>query len=227
MQALQERIGYRFRDAALLLRALTHSSYVNEQKRAQGEDYERLEFLGDAVLEMIASVFLYQNYPDMREGDMTKTRAALVCEDALHKCAEKVGLKDFVRLGKGEEATGGRLRASIISDVMEALIGAIYLDGGFAEAERFIRALILREIPDVPDAGDYKSALQTLLQQEHKQNLRYEVVKESGPDHSKVFEVAVYNGDALLGEGKGSSKQKAQQQAARAALESLQCKSSP
>ena len=220
---LQERIGYHFHDVSLLMQALTHASYANETLHGAGEDYERLEFLGDAVLEMVTSDAIFSDNPGMSEGEMTRLRASLVCEEALYERAEALGLKEYLRLGKGEEKTGGRNRASIISDVTEALIGAIYVDAGIGEARRFILSHILNDA-DHGGPKDYKTALQEMTQAFGENNLRYEVLGESGPAHDRIFECAVFLGDERLGTGKGSSKRKAQQMAAQEAITVLRQK---
>lgn len=218
---LQARIGYTFRDETLLLEALTHSSFANEHQIHRPADYERLEFLGDAVLEMVTSAHLYHLLPDMKEGDLTKKRAAQVCEDALFRRAEAFDLKKHIRLGKGEEKTGGRERASIIADVTEALIGAIYVDGGQEAAERFIRTFILCEIAPGRERLDYKSALQEKLQENGSIELRYELLSQDGPEHRKEFHYGVYLSGKKLGEGRGHNKKSAQQHAAKEALENI------
>ncbi len=218
MQALEERIGYHFRNQYLLECALTHTSYANEQKIHTYEDYERLEFLGDAVLEMVSSAFLYQTYPDKREGEMTKIRASLVCEPALAYCAKDVGIAEYIRLGRGEELGGGRHKDSIISDVMEAVIGAMYLDSGNIEPSKaFIMRYILSDISNKRLFYDAKSILQEKMQSEGKV-FHYEVLSESGPEHKKSFEVGVFIDDQLAAKGEGRSKKLAEQQAAYAVL---------
>ena len=182
LDELEERIGYRFRDRYLLDCALTHTSFANEQKIQTFKDYERIEFLGDAVLEMISSDFLYRTYPDKKEGELTKLRASLVCEPALAYCARDLSLGTFIRLGRGEEASGGREKDSIISDVMEALIGAMYLDsGGIEEPRRFILTYILSDLEDKQLFYDAKSILQERTQQ-GGHTMQYELLEESGPD---------------------------------------------
>ena len=219
---LQARIGYTFRDEALLMEALTHSSYANEHQVNRPPDYERLEFLGDAVLEMVTSAHLYHLLPDMKEGDLTKKRAALVCEDALYQRASVFGLKSHILLGKGEEKTGGRDRASIIADVTEALIGAIYIDGGQRDAERFIHEHILGQVSKGRERLDYKSALQEKLQENGSVELRYELLYSDGPEHRKEFCFGVFLNGKKLGEGRGHSKKSAQQRAAREALNAME-----
>lgn len=215
---LQEKIAYRFQDDGLLRRALTHSSYANEMKINKYGDYERLEFLGDAVLEFVSSDFLYRQREKTAEGDLTKLRASMVCEPALAYCARELALEQYILLGRGEEATGGRKRDSIVSDVMEALIGAIYLDGGIEKASAFIHRFILSDLEDKQLFYDAKTILQELVQQENAGALRYELVKEEGPAHDKRFEVEAYVGEKKVGHGVGHSKKAAQQQAAYQAL---------
>lgn len=218
-EELQERIGYRFRKPSLLMQALTHASFANEQQ--EEGDYERLEFLGDAVLEMVSSVWLYETYPELSEGEMTRMRAKLVCEDALFSRAEALDLKSCIRLGRGERKNKGNERPSIIADVTEALIGAIYLDGGIEEARGFILRHLLRKESDMADRTDYKTELQELLQAKGIRRIRYEVTDESGPSHAKTYRTAVYAGDTLLAEGEGSAKRKAEQQAAKCAVKKI------
>lgn len=215
---LEDRIGYHFHNRYLLQCALTHTSFAHEQKIHTYDDYERLEFLGDAVLEMVSSAFLYRTYPDMREGQMTKLRSSLVCEPALAYCARDLRLEDFIRLGKGEEQCGGRGKDSIISDVCESVIGAMYLDSGsVTEPEKFIMKFILSDLEGKLLFYDAKSILQEKAQ-EQGASVRYELLDEQGPGHSKTFHVAVYLDDRRLAEGTGKSKKHAEQQAAYAAL---------
>lgn len=213
-QELEERIGYHFRNRYLLECALTHTSYANEQKIHRYDDYERLEFLGDAVLEMISSAFLYERYPDKNEGQMTKLRASLVCEPALAYCARDLDLEAFIRLGKGEEAGGGRKKASITSDVMEAVIGAMYLDSqDISEPRRFIMRFILSDLEGKLLFYDAKSILQEECQKTGR-TLSYEIVGEDGPSHDRVYTaVALINGQEAA-RGSGSSKKAAEQRAA-------------
>ncbi len=211
---LEQKIGYSFHDAKLLMHAVTHSSCANEKLINKGEDYERLEFLGDAVLELISSDFIFREHTDMSEGRMTKYRSSIVCEPALAFCARQIGLEQYIMLGKGEEATGGRKRDSIISDVMEAVIGAIYLDGGIDEAGNFIRRFILSDLENKQLFYDAKTILQEEIQKDNKGTLYYRLVREEGPEHDKVFEVeAVVNG-VVAGRGSGHSKKAAEQKAA-------------
>lgn len=218
LDELENKIGYVFENKALLKQALTHSSYANEQKIRKNGDYERLEFLGDAVLELISSEFLYKQYPDMTEGKLTKLRSSLVCEPALAQCAKEIDLGSYMLLGKGEEATGGRYRESIISDVMEALIGAMYLDGGTQIVRDFICKYILSDIEKRMLFYDSKTVLQEIIQTRPNQKLVYELIDEIGPDHNKEFVVeAVLNGKKI-GLGQGKTKKAAEQKAAYEAI---------
>ncbi len=214
----ENKIGYTFKNKELLLQAFTHSSLVNEQKINRRPDYERLEFLGDAVLEMISSEYLFKTYPNKKEGEMSKIRASLVCEPALAYCSEQLDLKKYIQLGKGEEATGGRNKESIIADVMEAVIGALFLDGGIEWSKKFIDTYVLTNADSMQMFSDSKSILQELAQGQNLGNIRYEICGESGPEHDKIFEVRVYVGDKNLGEGTGKTKKAAEQKAAYQAL---------
>jgi len=218
LELLQERIGYTFDNKKLLKRALTHSSYMNEQKINRTGDYERLEFLGDAVLELVSSEFLYNEHKEVPEGELTKMRASMVCEPSLAFCARDIELGKFILLGKGEENTGGRNRDSIISDVMEAVTGAIYLDGGFEQAKAFIYRFILSDLEDKQLFYDSKSNLQELIQGKLKKDFHYELLEESGPEHDKTFVVEVIMEQTSLGKGTGRTKKAAEQQAAYQAL---------
>lgn len=211
-------IGYTFKDKALIIQAFTHSSFVNEQKINKKPDYERLEFLGDAVLEMISSEYLFRSFPDKKEGEMSKIRASLVCEGALALDSKELDIKSYIQLGKGEEATGGRNKESIIADVMEAVIGALFLDGGIDESKRFIDRFVLSNTEAIEKFGDSKSRLQEFAQGENLGSIRYEICGESGPEHDKIFEVRVFVGDEKLGEGTGKTKKAAEQNAAYKAL---------
>ena len=215
---LEEKIQYRFHNRRLLRQALTHSSYANEQRINRFADYERLEFLGDAVLELVSSDFLFREEKDMAEGQLTRRRSSIVCEPALAFCARDIALEEYILLGKGEEATGGRRRDSIVSDVMEAVIGAIYLDSGIEEASGFIHRFILSDLEHKQLFYDAKTILQEMIQQEGKETLHYELLKEEGPEHAKTFLVEVMLGDQKLGSGSGHSKKAAEQQAAYQAL---------
>ncbi len=218
LNVLEERIGYRFQNQALLRQAVTHSSFTNEQRINKGQDYERLEFLGDAVLELVSSEFLFRTRPNLPEGELTKMRAAMVCEPALAFCAGDLELGKYILLGRGEECTGGRGRSSIIADVMEAVIGAIYIDGGMIPARSFIDSFILSDLEDKQLFYDSKSNLQEVVQGRLKKELHYELLDESGPEHRKVFHVSVLIDDEVLGTGSGRTKKAAEQQAAYMAL---------
>ncbi|MBO4292640.1 MAG: ribonuclease III [Lachnospiraceae bacterium] len=218
MHQLEDRIGYHFRDRSLLQQALTHSSFSNEQKIHREKDYERLEFLGDAVLELVSSEYLFHAHEEVPEGELTKMRASMVCEQSLAFCARDLELGQFMRLGKGEESTGGRGRDSIISDGMEALIGAIYLDNGMEEAKKFIDRFVLNDLEDKQLFYDSKSRLQELVQGKFKMEVFYDLIGESGPEHNKSFTVKVRMGEETLGEGTGKTKKAAEQQAAYGAL---------
>lgn len=213
LKELEEKIGYEFRKKALLMQALTHSSFSNEQKINKFKNYERLEFLGDAVLELLSSRFFFETYPEMSEGQMTRLRSSMVCEPALAFCARDISLGDYILLGKGEEATGGRMRDSIISDVMEAVIGAIYLDGGIDKADKFVKKFILSDLENKQLFYDSKTILQEKVQKTGKV-LDYELVEESGPDHDKIFVVEARIDGVVVGKGQGRNKKSAQQQAA-------------
>ena len=182
LSELMQTIHYEFSDIDLLKNALTHSSYANEKCIKKYKDNERLEFLGDAVLELTSSDYIYKNYADMDEGKMTRLRASIVCEPTLAICARAIGLDKFVMLGKGEELTGGRKRDSIISDACEALIGAIYLDGGFANAKEFVTSFILNDLENKQLFYDSKTILQEVVQASHKEVV-YEIIGETGPEH--------------------------------------------
>ena len=217
LKELEHRIGYTFQDFALLKKAMSHSSYVNEEHLPKYECNERLEFLGDAVLELVSSEFLFFEHPTTPEGELTKTRASMVCEPALAFCAREIELGEYLLLGKGEDATGGRKRESVTSDAMEALIGAIYVDGGFANAKEFIHRFVLNNVEHMQLFYDSKTILQELIQGRHEQ-LSYELIDESGPDHDKQFTVAVLVDGERVSEGEGHTKKAAEQQAAYQAL---------
>lgn len=214
----QEVIGYQFQQEGLLQQALTHSSYANEKKMKKHSDNERLEFLGDAVLEIIASEYLYRHFPDLPEGELTKMRASLVCEPTLAYCTKDLHLGEYLLLGRGEDHTGGRQRNSILSDALEAVIGAIYLDGGFASAKEFIMKFILTDIAHKQLFYDSKTILQETVQGRNMGGMRYKLSGERGPDHDKVFQVQLWIGDKLASEGEGHTKKAAEQEAAYKAL---------
>ncbi|MBE5905962.1 MAG: ribonuclease III [Lachnospiraceae bacterium] len=224
LQEFQEKIGYQFRNEKLLKQALTHSSYANEKRLKKLSDNERLEFLGDAVLEIITSEYLYQQYRDVPEGDLTKLRASIVCEQTLALCTKPLQLGSYLLLGKGEHMTGGRNRKSILSDALEAVIGAIYLDGGFTSAKEFILKFILTDIEHKQLFYDSKTILQELVQAEFSEDLNYALVKEEGPDHAKLFGVEARIGSKCVGVGEGPTKKAAEQEAAYHALLALQKK---
>lgn len=218
LKELQTKIGYEFKDVSLLRQAITHSSFSNEQKINRTKNYERIEFLGDAVLELVSSEFLYKEHPDMPEGQLTRLRASMVCEPALAFCARDIDLSSYILLGRGEESTGGRGRDSIVSDVMEAVIGAIFLDSGIEEAKKYIYRFILTDLEDKILFIDSKTILQEEVQKTSGAKLSYKLISETGPDHDKEFKVEAYLDDSLIGEGVGHTKKAAQQQAAYKAL---------
>jgi ribonuclease-3 len=219
---LEIAIGYRFRNITLLQNALAHSSYANERWHDSLKSNERLEFLGDSILGMVVAEHLYRNYPDRPEGELTRMRADMVCENALAAIAGRIGLGKHLLLGHGEEQTGGRTRNSILADAVESVIAACFLDGGMEAARGFIDRFVLTDVPvrKLRNA-DYKTALQELVQQKKNQVLTYKLTGESGPDHDKYFEVAVLLNGSTVGTGTGSSKKRAEQDAARAAMEQL------
>lgn len=218
LRELEEIIGYTFKQEGLLRQALTHSSFANEKHMKKLSDNERLEFLGDAVLEVVSSEFLFANYPKLPEGDLTKLRASIVCEPTLALCTREISLGKFLYLGKGENQTGGRERKSILSDALEAVIGAIYLDGGFEPARAFIHRFILTDIENKKLFYDSKTILQEVVQGNYEESLHYELLAEEGPDHDKRFRVAAKIGDRQIGEGSGHTKKAAEQEAAYQAL---------
>ena len=220
-QELESIIGYQFKEPELLRQALTHSSYANEKHLKKNSDNERLEFLGDAVLEVVSSEYLFKNYPKMPEGEMTKFRASIVCEPTLALCTKDIDLGKFLYLGKGEDLTGGRNRKSILSDALEAVIGAIYLDGGFEAAREFVHNFILVDIENKKLFHDCKTILQELVQGNYKEELHYELIGEEGPDHDKKFTVEALIGERVIGHGTGHTKKAAEQEAAYEALRRL------
>lgn len=221
LKELEGKIGYQFHDMKLLKNALTHSSYANEHRMPRFENNERLEFLGDAVLELVSSEFLFRSKKKMVEGEMTKMRASLVCEPTLAFCTREINLGSYLLLGKGEELTGGRQRDSVVSDAMEALIGAIYLDGGFASAKEFIERFILSDLEHKQLFFDSKTILQEMVQSKENGELTYELLHEEGPDHDKRFVVEVMIGKEPAGRGTGRTKKAAEQEAAYAAIKKL------
>ena len=218
---LEAVIGYSFKDKKLIELALTHSSYSNDKKLGKLKNNERLEFLGDAVLELATSEFLFKEYANKPEGELTRLRASLVCEPTLAETARSIKLNDYLRLGHGEDNTGGRYRDSIISDAFEALIGAIYLDGGFANAKEFILKFVLNDIENKHLFYDSKTILQEIVQKQYKERVEYVLIGESGPDHNKSFEVEAVFRNVVLGKGVGATKKRAEQQAAYEALLSI------
>ena len=222
VKELQKTLGYRFKDEKLLKSALTHSSYANECRGEKTDYNERLEFLGDSVLGILVSEYIFKTYTELPEGELTKIRSIVVCENSLYIYAKEIDLGKYIYLGRGEEATNGRQRVSILADAYEALIAAIYLDGGF----RAVRECILPKIIDmIKNAGkgkvfkDYKTLLQEVIQQNPEESLEYVLCKEEGPDHNKRFEVEVHLNSNVIGCGAGKSKKEAEQLAAKVALE--------
>ena len=220
MESLEAKLGYTFQNRALLENALTHSSFANENRDALGSN-ERLEFLGDSILGMVTADFLYAEHPDLPEGDLTRTRAALVCEESLVEVAEAWDLGAYLRLGRGEETGGGRERPSIRADAVEAVLAAVYLDGGLDQCRGIIRRFILDKEKEKGASRDYKTTLQELVQREAGQVLNYRLTGESGPDHAKTFTVEVSLNGKAVGQGTGHSKKEAEQMAAKAAIENL------
>ncbi len=217
LHTFQERIGYTFRNEHLLRQALTHSSFAHEKHLKKHSDNERLEFLGDAVLELVSSEFLFQNYPDLPEGQLTRLRASIVCEPTLALCTEPLRLGDYLFLGKGEDLTGGRGRKSVLSDALEAVIGAIYLDGGFTNAKEFILKFILTDIEHKKLFYDSKTILQEMVQSKHEK-VTYELISEEGPAHNKRLTVNVKVGDRVISSGTGRTKKAAEQEGAYKAI---------
>ena len=219
---LEEAIGYKFRNITLLQNALTHSSYANERWHDSLRSNERLEFLGDSILGMVTAEYLYCNFPNRPEGELTRMRADMVCERALAAVAERIGLGKHLMLGRGEEAGGGRNRDSILADAVESVIAACFLDGGMEAARKFIDIFVLTEVPVQKLRNvDYKTALQELVQQKKNQTLVYELVAVSGPDHDKHFRMDVLLNGKTIGSGEGKSKKRAEQAAAQAAIATL------
>ncbi len=221
LDKLEETIGYNFKDKKLLKQAMTHSSYSNDKKIGKLRNNERLEFLGDAVLELASSEFLYKEYNNKPEGELTRLRASLVCEPTLAGVAREIKLNDYLLLGHGEEITGGRFRDSIVSDAFEALIGAIYLDGGFANAKEFVLKFVLNDIENKHLFYDSKTILQEMVQKQYKERVEYKLIGESGPDHNKSFEVQAVFRNVVIGKGVGATKKRAEQEAAYEAILSI------
>ena len=221
MEEFQQVIGYQFQNKNLLRQALTHSSYANEKHMHRLSDNERLEFLGDAVLEIISSEYLFNTYQDKPEGDLTKLRASIVCEPTLALCTKEMDLGKYLYLGKGEDMTGGRNRDSIVSDATEALLGAIYLDGGFANAKEFVLNFILNDIEHKQLFYDSKTILQEIVQENGTQPVEYILTKEEGPDHNKNFTVEARVNGKVMGQGSGHTKKAAEQAAAYQAIRVL------
>lgn len=219
---LENAIGYQFKNITLLQNALTHSSYANEYWHDSLKSNERLEFLGDSILGMVVAEHLYRTFPDRLEGDLTRMRADMVCEKSLARIAETLQLGSYLLLGNGEEQSGGRNRSSILADAVESVLAACFLDGGMPAAESFIRKFVLCNVPaSKMQNRDYKTALQELVQQKKNQQLTYRLIGESGPDHNKEFAVEVSLNGEVVGKGIGSSKKRAEQDAARVAIEAL------
>lgn len=222
MRDLEKKLGYRFHDITLLNEALRHSSYANEHRGIEAVSNERLEFLGDSVLGFVTAEYLFTKHPTSPEGELTRIRSALVCEQSLHEVAQKLELGHYLKLGNGEESCGGRTRASILADATEAVFAAVYLDGGLDAVSMLIHRVLLdceREEVVEEKRRDYKTILQELVQREPNHTLLYRLAKEEGPDHDKLFTFEVLLDDAVVGSGEGHSKKEAEQMAARAALE--------
>lgn len=220
IEKLEQVIGYNFKDKTLIVQALSHSSYANEKKKQDGSN-ERLEFLGDSVLSIVVSDYLYKHLSQIAEGELTKIRASLVCEKSLYVFAQQISLGDYLYLGKGEENTGGRERPSILADAFEAVIAAIYLDGGLEAASRHILRFMPEDIQHQkkPAFNDFKTILQEIVQKNPEEKVEYVLVGEEGPDHNKRFVVEVCLNSNVIGRGKGKSKKEAEQLAAKEALE--------
>lgn len=222
---LMERINICFSKDELLIKALTHKSYANEKRKEELKDNERLEFLGDSVLDLVVSEYIFNKYPNHPEGELAKIRSVVVSTTMLAEKAREISLGEHILLGKGEEQSGGRTRDSILADTFEAVVGSIYLDQGFNQARTFILDLLIPNINDVEMGDhiqDYKTLLQELIQKETNRRPLYEVINEEGPDHKKVFTVHVKIENRILGIGKGNSKKEAEQQAAQNAIEEKQ-----
>jgi len=222
LSELESKIGYKFNNIDYLKTAITHTSYANENKRDGLEHNERMEFLGDAVLELVSSEILFKKYPDLPEGKLTRLRASLVCEPTLAMDAKEIDLGSFLLLGKGEDATGGRYRDSVTSDALEAVIGAIYLDGGLENAKSFIEKYVMNDIENKQLFSDSKTHLQEMIAGDGTESeLHYEIVGESGPDHNKSYIANVLINNKVMGTGEGKTKKAAEQKAAWEAIKSL------
>ena len=220
MESLEKKLGYRFRDRALLGEALNHSSYANEHRGGLGSN-ERLEFLGDSVLGFVSAEYLFREHPDLPEGDLTRMRASLVCGQSLYEVARELELGSYLKLGRGEEAGGGRERQSILADATEAVFAAVYLDGGIQPVRELIVRVLLSQAPAAEERRDYKTTLQEVVQRRSGQVLTYHMLSQSGPDHNKTFLFEVRLNDESVGCGEGHSKKEAEQAAARDALEKM------
>lgn len=220
MNKLEEILNYKFKDIRLLENALSHSSYANENKKI-AKNNERLEFLGDSILSICVSDYIYNNFDDLPEGDLTRIRAAVVCEKSLYNVAKRISLGEFIKLGRGEEISGGRNRASILADCVEAVIAAIYLDGGLSKASEFVISNLKEDMlyNKNSDTNDYKTKLQEIIQQNPEEIVEYRIIKETGPDHNKSFEVEVKINNNSIAKGIGKNKKEAEQMAAKGLLE--------
>ena len=219
---IQDKLSYFFRNPELLIRSLTHSSYANENMKSGMISNERLEFLGDSLLGMTVAILIYENKPELTEGQMTKLRAEFVCEKSLAALADEIGLGVYIMLGHGEENGGGRRRPSILADALEAVLAAIYLDGGFGPTMRFVSDRFRKQLDDpLKSNSDHKTLLQEMIQVKHGQTLFYEIIDETGPDHDKTFTVEVKLNGKPFGTGKGKSKKSAEQAAAKAAIDNI------
>ena len=220
MESLEEKLQYSFQNRELLSEALNHSSYAHEHKGGLGSN-ERLEFLGDSVLGFVAAEFLFKLHGDLPEGDLTRMRAGLVCEQSLYEVAKELEIGRYLKLGRGEEAGGGRQRQSILADAMEAVFAAVYLDGGISQARRLIERVLLGRAPETEERKDYKTTLQEVAQRKSGQALTYHMLSQSGPDHNKTFLFEVRLNGEPVGQGEGRSKKEAEQAAARDALDHM------
>ncbi|MDK2798403.1 MAG: ribonuclease [Clostridiales bacterium] len=225
LEIFQKKIKYKFNNISTLLIAFTHSSYANENRHSNIVSNERLEFLGDAVLNIIISDYIYRHYPELPEGELTRIRASVVCEPSLAQCAQKLNIGKYLLLGKGEEMTGGRERISILSDAFEAILAAIFLDGDLEAARKWALEQLTPTIKAAVQGTafrDYKTLLQEYIQKSGEERIEYEIVKESGPDHNKEFYVQVKHNHNVIGTGSGKSKKEAEQNAAKHALDKLE-----